>query len=160
MGVYLLLMRTITAWVTAWKKKNPLFMLILTNMATQDAMMSRKTMMLSARIVLRITYPGPAKDSLSFDIMAFWPNVILRRLSAAIERDDPLSGLNSLCRWVSVVLPGKTRHQVGLWTIKRDGKEVTGQQETESRKERKAGQCEINSRTKKEWRRERTAETD
>lgn len=67
--MYLLLMRAMTAWVTAWKKNHPLYILILTNMTAQAAMISRKTMMLSARMVLSITYPGPAKDSLSFDIM-------------------------------------------------------------------------------------------
>lgn len=31
--------------------------------------MSRKTMILRARMVLRMTYPGPAKDSLSLAII-------------------------------------------------------------------------------------------
>lgn len=37
-------------------------------------------------------------------------------------------------------------YQLGWRQLKRDGKEVTDQQETESRKERNNGQCEINSR--------------
>jgi hypothetical protein len=57
------------ACATASKKKKLVKRLILTSMTTWAAMISRKTMMFMTRTALRITYPGPARDSFNEAIM-------------------------------------------------------------------------------------------
>lgn len=50
-------------WATAWKKKKLVNSDIFTSITALAAMMSRRAMIFKTRIALRITYPGPAKDS-------------------------------------------------------------------------------------------------
>lgn len=57
-------------------------------MTAHAAMISRKAMILSARMTFKMTYPGPAKDSRSFAIMIAG----FRCLSLQIEEDMEVQG--------------------------------------------------------------------
>ena len=54
----------VITWLTASKKKNLDTMKVLTSMTKLAAMTASRQMILSTRIVFRMTYPGPARDFL------------------------------------------------------------------------------------------------
>lgn len=83
-GNHLLQTPADTTWLTASKKKKLVNMEIFTSKRASAAMMSRRVMIFSTRIPLRMTYPGPARESFRKDIM-----VDLRSQSTqALDDDD------------------------------------------------------------------------
>lgn len=83
-GNHLLQTPADTTCVTASKKKKLVNMEIFTSKRAPAAMMSRRVMIFSTRIPLRMTYPGPARESFRKDIM-----VDLRSQSTqALDDDD------------------------------------------------------------------------
>ena len=53
-----------TTWLTASKKKNFDTMKVLTSITKLATIIVSRQMMLSTRIVFKMTYPGPARDFL------------------------------------------------------------------------------------------------
>ena len=58
-----------TTWVAASKKKKAFTSFILITITTLAAMMSSRAMIFKTRMVLRMTYPGPAMDSFKENIV-------------------------------------------------------------------------------------------
>lgn len=55
--------KAVITWLTPSKKKNLETTKVLTSMTVLAAMMARRVMMLKTRMMLRMTYPGPARGS-------------------------------------------------------------------------------------------------